>query len=68
MNRRAYGVLALAAPWQSGAVVPTACKSVLMESGLAVGFQLEHQPEFRRDWLINRFVRVVCRGVVTVRC
>ena len=39
----------------SSAVVPTACKSGLMESRLAVGFSLENQPRFRRDWLITRF-------------
>ena len=51
-----------------GAVVPTACKSVLMETRLAVGFLLEHQPKFRRDWLPFFFGHIVCRDVVTVRC
>ena len=60
--RRAYGILALGRASQSGAVVPTACKSVLMESRFAVGFQLERQPRFRRDWSIIRFGHVVCRG------
>ena len=36
-----------------------------MESRLAVGFQLEHQPKFRRDWLIIHFDHVDCRGTET---
>ena len=62
MNRRAFGVLALAARWPSGDVVPTACKSVLMGSLLAVGFQLEHQPKFRRDWSLLTFGNIYRRG------